>query len=84
MTTGDKPKRWQFGLRSLLLLTTLSPIIIGLAGGAFGATIQRVFLFVLAYFLWTGFLMLSAGGLMLAIAMGTYYFARLLERDSCD
>jgi hypothetical protein len=84
MTSRAEPKRWQFGLRSLLLLTTLSPIIIGLAGGAFGDTIQRAFLFVLAIFLWIIFLMLSAGGLMFVIAMGAYYFARLVERNSRD
>ena len=80
----NRTSRWQFGLLGLLLTTTFMPVVLALAGGAFGETIQHATLYVAAMFLWVAFLMLSAVGLMFVIGNAAFSFAKLVDRDAED
>jgi hypothetical protein len=60
-TQHDKAKRWQFGMKWLLLVVTVVPMV---AGGVFGEAIQRIFFASSLMLAWSGLLMLPIIGIM--------------------
>ena len=87
-TQHDKAKRWQFGLKRLLVIATVAPVVIGLASGALDVAVQYVFLAVVVTLFWVGFMLLLVGsvlllksGLMFLTGNSDGFLARASERD---
>ena len=75
-TQHDKAKRWRFGLRSLLVFTTITPVVVGIACGALGVTVQSMFFTVVVMLFWVGFVQLSISGLMFVTGNSDGFLAR--------
>ena len=81
-TQHDKTKRWQFGLRELLIVVTIAPVMIGLVFGAFGEAAQVLMLYFLLGLVLAVLLVLSGVTLMFGIGISGYIILTSLERLS--